>query len=70
VVYHDNVIVAHHDILNTGLDLCIPTITKVVLREGLAAVHPDVIFFCREADDVKPTGTQRTSIHRTIAVAG
>jgi hypothetical protein len=66
----DNIIIAHHDIVNIGFNLRVPAILKDVLRECVVAVHINVIFGGHEADDVKSAGPHQTSVDGTIAVAG
>ena len=69
VMDQDNVIVAYHDIVDIGFNLRVLAILKDVLHECVAAVHINMIFGGREADDVKAAGPQRTSVDGTIAVA-
>jgi hypothetical protein len=66
----DNIIVAYNDIINSGFNCRVPAILKGVLCEGVGAVHINVIFGSREADDVEAAGPHRTSVDGTVAVAG
>ena len=66
----DNIIVAYHDIINSGFNCRVPAILKDVLREGVVAIHINVIFGVRESDDVEAAGPHQTSVDGTVAVAG
>ena len=69
MVDHDDIVIAHNHVVDTSFNLRIPTGPKNILCEGLATVRGKMIFWCGEANDVKPACTLGASMHVTIPVA-